>query len=117
MMQRMMLKSKIHRATLTGGNLNYEGSITIDEELMEKADLLAGEQVHVLNIHTGGRFVTYVIPGARGSGDMLLNGAAARLGQKGDKVIILAYGLMPAEEAKHYQSLVVYVDEHNRLKE
>jgi len=117
MMQRMMLKSKIHRATLTGGNLNYEGSITIDEELMEKADLLAGEQVHVLNVHTGARLVTYVIHGTRGAGEILLNGAAARLGQRGDTVIILSYGLMPSEEAKNYQSQVVYVDANNRLKE
>ena len=73
-----MLKSKIHRATLTGCDLNYEGSITIDEELMEKADLLEGEQVHVLNIDNGARFVTYVISGARGAGEILLNGAAAR---------------------------------------
>ena len=91
-MQRIMLKSKIHQATLTGSNLNYEGSITIDEDLMEKANLLPGEQVHVLDINNGARFITYVIAGDRGTGDILLNGAAARLG--------LAFCIGLSEEAK-----------------
>ena len=87
-MQRFMLKSKTHRAALTGTDLNYEGSITIDENLLEKADILPGEQVHVLNINNGQRFVTYAISAPRGSGTVLLNGPAARLGTVGDKVII-----------------------------
>ena len=111
-----MLKSKIHRATLTGSNLNYEGSITIDEDLMEKADLLPGEQVHVLNINNGARFITYVIAGGRGSGDILLNGAAARLGQIGDKVIILSYGQVLTQEAEKYEAGVVFIDENNKSR-
>jgi len=116
-MQRIMLKSKIHRATLTGSDLNYEGSITIDEDLMEKADILAGEQVHVLNINNGARFVTYVITGVRGSGEILLNGAAARLGQIGDKVIIISYCQVPAQKAKDCKSTIVLVDENNKPRE
>jgi aspartate 1-decarboxylase len=115
-MQRIMLKSKIHRATLTGSNLNYEGSITIDEDLMEQADLLPGEQVHVLDINNGARFITYVIVGDRGSGDILLNGAAARLGQIGDQVIILSYGQIPTPEAKKFEAALVFVDENNKLR-
>jgi aspartate 1-decarboxylase len=115
-MQRIMLKSKIHRATLTGSNLNYEGSITIDADLMEKADLLPGEQVHVLDINNGARFITYVIGGDRGSGDILLNGAAARLGQIGDKVIILSYGQLPTQEAEKFEAAVVFVDENNKSR-
>ena len=116
-MQRIMLKSKIHRATLTGSDLNYQGSITIDENLMEKADILSGEQVHVLNINNGVRFVTYVIAGARGSGEILLNGAAARLGQIGDKVIIISYCHIPTEKAKDCKSTIVLVDENNKPRE
>ena len=90
-MNRTILKSKIHRATITGLDLDYEGSITIDEELLEKADILPGEQVHVLNINNGQRFVTYAIAGPRDSGTILLNGPAARLGTAGDKVIVISY--------------------------
>ena len=90
-MERFMLKSKIHKATLTGTDLDYEGSITVDQNLLEKADILQGEQVHVLNINNGQRFVTYAISAPRGSGTVLLNGPAARLGTVGDKVIIISY--------------------------
>ena len=90
-MQRFMLKSKIHRATLTGTEIDYEGSIAIDRDLMVAADLLPGEQVHVLNVNNGARLVTYVIEAAAGSGTMMLNGPAARLGVCGDKVVVLSY--------------------------
>lgn len=113
----MMLKSKIHRATLTGCDLNYEGSITIDEDLMDKADLLAGEQVHVLNINNGQRFVTYTIAAPRGSGTMLLNGPAARLGSVGDKVIIISYCQISTDEVKNLKAKIVLVDDKNRLRE
>ena len=116
-MQRIMLKSKIHQATLTGSNLNYEGSITIDEDLMKKADILPGEQVHVLNINNGARFITYVIAGPRGSRDVLLNGAAARLGETGDKVIIISYCEISAEKAKDCKATIVLVDENNKPRE
>lgn len=110
-----MLKSKIHRAVLTGTELDYEGSIAIDRQLMEAADLLPGEQVHVLNINNGARLVTYVIEAAAGSGTILLNGAAARLGCKGDLVIILSYAAMDEDEARAYRPKVVKVDAKNRL--
>ena len=116
-MQRLMLKSKIHRATLTGTNLDYEGSITIDEELLEKADILPGEQVHVLNINNGQRFVTYAIAAPRGSGTVLLNGPAARLGTAGDKVIIMSYCNIPDEKAKDLKAKVVFVDDENKPKQ
>jgi len=116
-MQRFMLKSKIHRATLTGTELDYEGSITIDEDLLEKVDILPGEQVHVLNINNGQRFITYAIAGRRDSGTILLNGPAARLGMVGDKVIIISYCQVPAEKAKDFHAKIVFVDDENRLKE
>ncbi len=116
-MNRTILKSKIHRATVTALDLDYEGSITIDEELLEKADILPGEQVHVLNINNGQRFVTYAISAPRGSGTVLLNGPAARLGTVGDKVIIISYCQVPAEEAKNLKAKVVFVDDENRPKE
>ena len=112
-----MLKSKIHRATLTGTDPDYEGSITIDRNLLEKADILPGEQVHVLNINNGERLVTYAISAPRGSGTVLLNGPATRLGAVGDKVIVISYCQVPAEQAKGLQSQIVLVDEKNRLKE
>ncbi len=115
-MQRYMLKSKIHRAVLTGTELDYEGSIAIDRLLMEAADLLPGEQVHVLNINNGSRMVTYVIEAPAGSGTIMLNGAAARLGCKGDLVIILSYASMSEEEARSYRPKVVKVDAENRLR-
>ena len=116
-MNRTILKSKIHRATVTGLDLDYEGSITIDEELIEKADILPGEQVHVLNINNGQRFVTYAIAAPRGSGTILLNGPAARLGTLGDKVIIISYCQIPADEAKVLKAEIVLVDDKNRPKE
>ena len=116
-MQRFMLKSKIHRATLTGTDLDYEGSITVDQNLLEKADILPGEQVHVLNINNGQRFVTYTISAARGSGTVLLNGPAARLGTVGDKVIIISYCQVRAKKAKELQVKIVIVDDVNKPKE
>ena len=110
-----MLRSKIHRATLTGTELDYEGSIAIDRTLMDAADLLPGEQVHVLNLSNAERLITYVIEAPAGSGTMMLNGPAARLGAVGDKVIILAYGAASDEEARQMKPRVVHVDERNRL--
>jgi len=116
-MERFMLKSKIHRATLTGTDLDYEGSITIDENLLEKADILPGEQVHVLNINNGQRFITYAIAAPRGSGTVLLNGPAARLGTAGDKVIIISYCQVSDQKAKDLKAKVLFVDDENRPKE
>ena len=112
---RTMLKSKIHRATVTDGNIDYEGSITIDTRLMEAADMLPYEQVQVLNINNGARFSTYIIEGEPDSGDICLNGAAARLAVKGDLVIILTYTDMPDEEARDYKPRIVLVDEKNSV--
>ncbi len=108
-------KSKIHRATVTEANLHYVGSITIDEDLMEAAHLLEGERVQVVNNNNGERIETYVIKGARGSGMICLNGAAARRFQVGDIVIIISYALMTPEEAKAYTPATVFPDENNRL--
>jgi len=116
-MQRFMLKSKIHRATLTGTDLDYDGSITVDQNLLEKADILPGEQVHVLNINNGQRFVTYTISAPQGSGTVLLNGPAARLGAVGDKVIIISCCQVPAEKAEELQIKIVIVDDENKPKE
>jgi len=116
-MNRTILKSKIHRATVTALDLDYEGSITIDEELLEKADILPGEQVHVLNINNGQRFVTYAIAAPRGSGTVLLNGPAARRGTAGDKVIIISYCQVPDEKAKDFEAKVLFVDDENKPKE
>ncbi len=110
-----MFRSKIHRATVTEANLNYTGSLTLDRELMDAAGMLAYEQVHVLNINTGSRFVTYIIEGERGSGVVCLNGAAARLGQPGDLVIVLTYAQMTPEEAQNFKPTRVLVDEKNRV--
>ena len=114
-MQRHMLKSKIHRATVTDCNLHYAGSITIDSELMEEADLLPHEQVHVLDIDNGNRFETYVIEGRYGSREMCVNGAAARLVQPGDRVIVVSYGVYTDQELRIYEPRVVHVDEDNRI--
>jgi aspartate 1-decarboxylase len=113
--QRTMLQSKIHRATVTDANLNYEGSITVDEILMEKANLIPFEQVHIYDINNGERFQTYVIPGPPNSGTICLNGAAARKVAKGDLIIIANYVTMDAEEAKHHSPKLVYVDAQNRV--
>lgn len=116
-MLRFMCKSKIHRATVTEANLNYVGSITIDEELMEAADIWPNEKVQVVNNNNGARFETYVIKGPRGSGVICLNGAAARLVTPGDKVIIITYAAMEEEEARKHQPTVVFVDDNNRIVE
>lgn len=113
-MYRTMMKSKIHRATVTEANLNYIGSITIDEDLMETADLLENEKVQIVNNNNGARLETYVIPGPRGSGVICLNGAAARLVQPGDNVIIISYAQMSAEELRSHKPTVVFVDASNR---
>jgi aspartate 1-decarboxylase len=110
-----MLKSKIHRATVTDSNLHYVGSVTIDAALMEEADLLPGEHVHVLDVDNGARFETYVIEGERGAGDMCLNGAAARLVHTGDRVIVVSYGVYSEEELEHHAPRVVHVDERNAI--
>jgi aspartate 1-decarboxylase len=113
--QRFMLRSKIHRATLTGTDLDYEGSIAIDREIMDAADMLPGEQVHVLNLYNGQRLITYVIEAPAGSGTMLLNGPAARLGSPGDIVIVLTYCAVSDEEARKIKPIVVRVDAKNRI--
>lgn len=108
-------KSKIHRAVVTEANLNYVGSITIDEDLIDAANLVEGEKVQIVNNNNGERFETYVIKGARGSGIICLNGAAARRVQVGDIIIIIAYGIMTVEEAKSFEPTVVFPDENNLL--
>jgi aspartate 1-decarboxylase len=108
-------KSKIHRATITQANLNYVGSITIDEDLMDAANLLEGEKVQIVNNNNGERLETYVIKGQRGSGVICLNGAAARRAEEGDIVIIIAYGIMTPEEAKDFKPSVIFPDQHNKL--
>jgi aspartate 1-decarboxylase len=113
-MQRIMKKSKIHTATITGLELYYEGSITIDRDLLDLADMLPGEQVQVVNLNNGERFITYTISGERGSGVIELNGPAARLAAIGDKVIIISYGNYDNTEAKTLKPIVVFVDENNR---
>jgi aspartate 1-decarboxylase len=114
-MMRILCKSKIHRATVTEANLNYEGSLTLDPLLMEAAGLVSFEQVHVLNLNNGERFETYLIEGERGSGTVCVNGAAARLVQVGDPIIVLAYALVPEDELSDFTARIVFVDEHNRV--
>lgn len=116
-MLRSMLKSKIHRATITDADLNYEGSLTIDSRLMEAADLFPFEQIMVYNISNGNRFDTYVIEGEGGSGSICLNGAAARKGAPGDLIIIASYGLYSKDEIAKGKSILVWVDAKNQLKE
>jgi aspartate 1-decarboxylase len=115
-MQRIMKKSKIHTATITGLELYYEGSITIDTDLLDVADMLPGEQVQVVNLNNGERLVTYTIPGERGSGVIELNGPAARLAAVGEKIIIISYGHYEDAEAKALKPIVVFVDENNRAQ-
>jgi aspartate 1-decarboxylase len=110
-----VLKSKIHRAKVTEAELNYVGSITIDEELMDAANILANEKVQVVNNNNGARFETYVIKGKRGSGIICLNGATARLAQVGDILIIMSYAHLTIEEAKVHQPVLVFPDDSNRL--
>jgi len=116
-MLRTMLKGKIHRATITQSDLHYQGSITIDEALIEAADFIVYEKVQIVNVNNGNRFETYVIPGERDSGVIGLNGAAARLGMAGDLVIIIGYGIYDDKEARDVKPKVVFVDEHNQITE
>lgn len=111
-----MCKSKIHRATVTDANLAYEGSITLDPLLMEAADVLEYEKVHVVNIANGARFETYVIEGVEGSGDVVLNGAAARLVQPGDRVIIMSYAEYDESELDGFEPRLIFVDDRNRVR-
>lgn len=114
-MLRTMMKSKIHRATVTQADLHYVGSVTVDEDLLEAADLLAGELVHIVDVTNGARLETYTIAGERGTGILGINGAAARLVHPGDCVILIAYGQMDTAEAKEYQPHVVFVDADNKI--
>ncbi|MBB6635349.1 aspartate 1-decarboxylase [Cohnella thailandensis] len=114
-MFRQMMKSKIHRATVTEANLNYVGSITIDQDLMEAVDILPDEKVQIVNNNNGARLETYVIPGPRGSGVICLNGAAARLVQPGDIVIIIAYAFVTEEEARQHRPKIAIMDEGNKM--
>lgn len=116
-MHRTLLLAKIHNCTLTGANVNYVGSITVDQSLLDVAGIFVHEQVQVVNVNNGERFITYVIPGAANSGVIELNGAAARLGVVGDRLIIMSYGQLTPEEAKVHQPTVVFVDENNRIVE
>ena len=114
-MRRRMLKSKIHRATVTGSDLHYVGSITVDADLLEAADILEHELVHVLDVDNGARFETYTIAGARGSGEVKINGAAARLVHTGDTVIVVSYGEYEKEELEMYEPVVVHVNADNEI--
>jgi aspartate 1-decarboxylase len=114
-MQRQMLKSKIHRATVTARDPDYVGSITVDRELLGQADLLVNEQVHVWDVDNGARFVTYVIDGERGSGELKVNGAAARLVNEGDKVIVASFGAYDESDLDAYSPVVVHVDDRNGI--
>ena len=114
-MYRTMLKSKIHRATITAANVDYNGSITIDSRLLEAADIFEHEQVQVVNISNGARLATYAISGTPGSGAVILNGAAAKVMNKGDIVIILSYNLVAEKLARDYQATIIMVDGDNRI--
>jgi len=116
-MQRTLLLAKIHNCTLTGANINYVGSISIDQILLSESGILPYEQVQVVNVANGERFITYAIPALPHSGAIELNGAAARLGIIGDRLIIMAYGQFTTEELKNYSPTVVIVDEKNRLSQ
>jgi aspartate 1-decarboxylase len=110
-----VLKSKIHRVAVTDANLNYMGSVVIDEDLMDAAHIIENEQVHILNTNNGERFETYVIKGRRGSGDLVVNGAAARKVQVGDIVLIVAYAIMDQEEAKTFTPTIIFPDKNNKI--
>ena len=110
-----LMKSKIHRAKVTDANLNYVGSITIDEDLMDRADILINEKVQIVNNNNGNRFETYVIPGERGSGTICLNGAAARLVHPGDIVIIISYGIFEKNEAKAFKPRILFLNGENKV--
>jgi aspartate 1-decarboxylase len=115
-MQRIMLKSKIHRATVTDANLHYEGSVAIDEDLMETSGILPFEKVEIYNVTNGNRFSTYAITAGRGSGTVSVNGAAAHLAEAGDIVIIASYSVLTEQEAQRHSPVLVYVDEKNSVK-
>jgi aspartate 1-decarboxylase len=114
-MVRTMMKSKIHRATVTEANLNYVGSITIDEDILDIVDMYPNEKVQIVNNNNGARLETYIIPGPRGSGVFCLNGAAARMVHIGDTIIVISYGLMTNEEAKSYKPKVAIMDANNKV--
>jgi aspartate 1-decarboxylase len=114
-MRRIMCKSKIHRARITEANLYYQGSLTVDSDLLDAADIMAYERVQVVNVNNGERFETYTIPGKRRSGVICLNGAAARLGHVGDEIIIITYGTYNEEELKNYKPSLVLLDKDNRV--
>ena len=114
-MNRTMLKSKIHRATVTAADLHYVGSLTVDPDLLEAADILENEKIHVVNIDNGARFETYTIAGRRGSGELQVNGAAARLAHQGDTVIVISYGDYSPADLETYAPRVVHVDLYNRI--
>ncbi len=114
-MQIQVVKSKIHRVRVTGADLNYIGSITIDEDLMDAANIIQGEKVQIVNNNNGERLETYVIPGARGSGELTLNGAAARKVNVGDILILITYAIMDIEEAKNFNPALVFPNEENNL--
>jgi aspartate 1-decarboxylase len=114
-MKRLMCKAKIHRATVTDADLDYEGSITIDADLLDAADIMEYEQVHVVNVANGSRFETYAIRGAAGSGACIVNGAAARLVHRGDPVIIFCYGVFDDAELASFSPRLVFVDAQNRI--
>ncbi|WP_075982104.1 aspartate 1-decarboxylase [Bacillus massilinigeriensis] len=116
-MFRTMMSGKIHRARVTEANLNYVGSITIDSEILETVGMVANEKVQIVNNNNGARLETYIIPGARGSGTICLNGAAARLVQEGDVVIIISYAIVPEEKVPFHQPKVAIMDENNQIVE
>jgi aspartate 1-decarboxylase len=111
------MKAKIHRATVTESNLNYVGSITIDENILDAVDMMPNEKVQIVNNNNGARFETYIIPGRRGSGVMCLNGAAARLVQEGDTIIVISYAMFDETEVKNHQPKVAIMDKNNMIKE
>jgi aspartate 1-decarboxylase len=116
-MQRLMFKSKIHRATVTAANRDYEGSLTVDADLLDAADVLPYEQIHVWDVSNGARLVTYALPGTRGSGEVCVNGAGAHLIKPGDLVIVATYTMMSTRQARKYQPTVVFVDATNKMRE
>ncbi|ANX12672.1 aspartate 1-decarboxylase [Fictibacillus arsenicus] len=116
-MFRNLMKAKIHRATVTESNLNYVGSITIDEDILDAVDMMPNEKVQIVNNNNGARFETYIIPGKRGSGVMCLNGAAARLVQEGDTIIVISYAMYDEAEAKNHQPKVAIMDKNNMIQE
>jgi len=116
-MMRLMLWGKIHRATVTSVDVDYEGSITIDQDLMDAAGMIAYEQVHVWDVTNGARLITYAVPAVRGSGEIGINGAAAKITKKGDKVIIVTFKMVDDGQARDYKPRIVFVDKKNAFKE